>query len=179
MSGMPIGPGAFVAVVGPSGVGKDSLLRIAEAAGYHVPRRVITRASSSTEESDEVTPAEFGRLLHEGAFAASWHAHGLGYGVPIAVDDRIRAGETVAVNVSRSVLGALASRYERLRVIRVAVSHEVRAFRLNSRNRDDDIDARLRRPDPAPGFPVDLELDNSGPLAEAGARLVAYLDALR
>ncbi len=174
----PIGPGAFVAVVGPSGVGKDSLLQIVAAAGTHVPRRVITRASSSSEDSAEVSEPEFARLVHEGRFAVSWHAHGLGYGVPIEIDDRVRAGETVAVNVSRSVLPQLAARYARLRVVRVSVAPEVRAFRLNARARDDDIDARIRRLDPAPGFPVDLELDNSGALADAGAALVAFLGGL-
>ncbi len=173
-----IGPGAFVAVVGPSGVGKDSLLQIAAAVGFHVPRRAITRAGSSSEDSAEVTASEFARLVHEGRFAVSWHAHGLGYGVPVEVDDRVRAGETVAVNVSRSVLEQLAARYARLRVVRVSVDPRIRAFRLNARARDDDIDARIRRLDPAPGFPIDLELDNSGALADAGARLVAFLAGL-
>ncbi len=173
-----LGPGVFVAVVGASGSGKDSLLGIAARAGYAVPRRVITRAASASEDNESVSAEQFARLVGDGAFAVSWHAHGHGYGIPRAADARIADGETVLVNVSRTVLAQLAERYAAFRVVRVGVDPAVRAQRLSLRGRDEDLVGRLTREDPAPDFPVDLELDNSGRLEDAGAALLAFLAAV-
>jgi len=61
-----IGPGRLVLVVGPSGAGKDTLLRLAQAAcaddrNVVFPRRVVTRESSEAEDNISVSPDEFRR----------------------------------------------------------------------------------------------------------------------
>ena len=62
---LPIRNGAFVAVVGPSGAGKDTLIAHARAALADEPqvefvRRVITRlADGETEDHDTLTDAAF------------------------------------------------------------------------------------------------------------------------
>jgi ribose 1,5-bisphosphokinase len=176
----PIGPGAFVAVVGASGVGKDALLTYARGhsgALAWFPRRAITRPPGAGEDHDPVTEERFAEARDRGAFALYWHAHGLWYGIPASADAEVRAGRVVVANVSRGVIGELEARYRRLVVVRVTVPEEVRARRLRARNRETGpgITQRLDRPDPAPDHRVDALIENDGSLAEGGARLLRVI----
>lgn len=178
--GASIGPGAFIAVVGASGVGKDSLMSYARNRlddTVHFPRRVITRATGPGEDFDSIDETRFTDAAAEGAFAIWWRAHGLGYGIPASADLHVRAGRTVIVNVSRSVLDELAARYERLVVVRISVSDEVREARLHARRREAsaDIALRLARADPAPDFPVDAEISNDGSVEAGGEQLLRVI----
>jgi ribose 1,5-bisphosphokinase len=181
----PLGPGVFVAIVGASGVGKDSLIDYVRARvddGVHFPRRVITRPAGPGEDFEPIEQDGFADAARRGAFAVRWHAHGLEYGIPASADHQVRAGRVVVVNVSRAVLAGLRTRYRRLLVVRVTVSDEVRAERLRSRRREEpqDIARRLARADPAPDFPVDAEIRNDGTLAEGGEQLMRVItDAAR
>lgn len=175
-----IGPGAFVAVVGASGVGKDALMSYArERLGdvAHFPRRVITRPAGAGEDFDSVDEQAFADAVRDGGFAMSWRAHGLGYGIPAAVDHHVRAGRAIVANVSRTVLDALGARYERFIVVRISVSDEVREPRLHARQRESaaEIAQRLVRADPAPDFPVDAEIRNDGTLEEGGEQLLQLI----
>ena len=63
-----IGPGRLVLVVGPSGAGKDTLLRFAKAACVEsgnivFPRRIITREASASEDNEEVSDGTFQEAL--------------------------------------------------------------------------------------------------------------------
>jgi len=176
----PIGPGAFVAVVGASGVGKDALLSYArERSGplARFPRRTITRPPGPGEDHDPVTEEEFAQARDNGAFALCWQAHGLHYGIPVSADTEVRDGGVVVANVSRAVLDELGARYRRLVVVRVTVSDEVRALRLRARQREAEpgIGQRLARPDPAPGHRVDALIQNDGTLAEGGDQLLRVI----
>lgn len=178
MTPTPIGPGAFVAVVGASGVGKDALItyahdRTPDTVRY--PRRTVTRPSGPGEDHDPLDPDAFATAARTGAFAVHWHAHGLDYGIPAQVDADVRAGMTVVANVSRGVLGVLAERYARLVVVCVTVPDAVRAERLLARRREssDAVTARLERPDPAPDHQVDVEIRNDGPLEVGGEAMLA------
>lgn len=177
-----VGPGPFVAVVGPSGAGKDAVIGHARARlpAAVVVQRVITRAPGGGEDCREVTDDEFAAIRACGGFAASWEAHGLRYGIPAAADDLVRADRLALANVSRTAIDTLATRYARFRVVRVTAPVEVRAARLARRGREglDDVRARLDRPDPAPEARVDLEIVNDGDLAVAGDLLVAFLRSL-
>ena len=99
------GPGCFVAVVGPSGAGKDTLInfareRLAGDARFVFARRVVTRpADAGSEVHDSFGAAEFDAALAAGAFGLNWSAHGLRYGLPIGLDDDIAAGRTVIANL--------------------------------------------------------------------------------
>lgn len=180
----PVGPGAFLAVVGASGAGKDSVLAYARArcpaAGpVFFPRRVITRPPGPGEDHQPVTETEFDAALARGEFAVSWAAHGLRYGIPAAADAEVRAGRVAVANVSRTILGDLAVRYHRLVVAVVTVSPTVRAERLRARGREtgNGIGRRLSRPDPAPGHQADVVISNDGPLAEGGEALLSAIRA--
>ncbi|HXT92177.1 MAG TPA: phosphonate metabolism protein/1,5-bisphosphokinase (PRPP-forming) PhnN [Trebonia sp.] len=179
MTGL-IGPGAFIAVVGASGVGKDALLSYARersSALARFPRRAITRPPGPGEDHDAVTEDQFAKERERGAFALYWRAHGLWYGIPASVDTEVRAGLVVVANVSRGVLGEIEARYQRLVVVRVTVREEVRAQRLRRRSRESEpgIGQRLNRPDPAPGHRVDAVIENDGALAEGGAWLLRII----
>jgi ribose 1,5-bisphosphokinase len=176
----PAGPGAFVAVVGASGVGKDALLSyVRERSGdlTRFPRRAITRPPGPGEDHDPMTDDQFAKARAGGAFAVHWHAHGLCYGLPASVDAEVGDGLVVVANVSRTVIGQLDERYRRLVVVRVTVSEEVRARRLRDRGREPEpgIGRRLGRPDPAPGHRVDEVIVNDGALAAGGDQLLRII----
>ncbi|MBF4630963.1 phosphonate metabolism protein/1,5-bisphosphokinase (PRPP-forming) PhnN [Clavibacter michiganensis subsp. phaseoli] len=176
----PVGPGPFVAVVGASGVGKDALLAAARAASgpeAAFPRRAITRPPGPGEDFDAVGEEEFAAAEARGAFAVTWRAHGLRYGIPAAADDAVRRGAAVVANVSRGMLDALDARYARLVVVRITVSDQVRADRLRARGREpeDDIARRLARADPSPGRVADHEVRNHGTVEQGGAALLRVI----
>ena len=175
--------GALVAVVGPSGAGKDAVIDQARehfACEERVlfPQRVITRPAGAGEEHLPASEEEFTKLAETGGFAMRWQAHGLSYGVPVRVAGAVHDGAVAVVNVSRAVLDGLSSVFPAVRVVRVTVPEEVRRARILSRGREntDAALARLNRADPAPEFPVDLEIINDGPLQASGDALVRFVD---
>lgn len=180
-----IGPGVFVAVMGPSGSGKDTLIAHARAgvdpAKVLFVRRIVTRtADSAAEEHDTMSPQDFAVAQEAGAFAVSWPAHGLSYGLPASVDSAIASGKIAVANVSRGVLPLLRRRYRHVVGVLVFAAPEVRAARIAARGREsgDAIAARLQR-DPG----VDLadaevvHIDNGGELQAAVARLISEIEA--
>lgn len=181
--------GAFVAVVGPSGVGKDTLIAYAKArmggdehTPVHFVRRVITRpADGSTEDHDSLSPEDFEAARAGGAFSLSWEAHGLRYGLPESVDRQIAAGHTVVANLSRAALDALRLRYRHVVVVAITASPETLAKRLAARGREsaDEVLARLARASAHAeglGAPVN-PIVNDGPVEKAGDALVAAIRA--
>ena len=86
--------GRLVAVVGPSGVGKDSVMAgiAAAAPGFRLVRRCITRAPGlGGEDYEPLTPAAFAARVASGGFCLHWEAHGLHYGIPAGVRDELAA----------------------------------------------------------------------------------------
>ncbi|CAN0485582.1 unnamed protein product, partial [Phaeothamnion confervicola] len=144
-----IGPGRLVLVVGPSGAGKDTIIAGAKAACAGnpcivFPRRIVTRATSASEDHDTLNEAAFDQAVVDGGFAFHWQAHGLKYGIPLGIDDDIRAGRTVICNVSRSVVDDVRTRYENVDVMLVTAPMEILAARLAGRSRGSDGPADLR-----------------------------------
>jgi ribose 1,5-bisphosphokinase len=147
-----IGPGRLVLVVGPSGAGKDTLLGVAKAAcaddgNVVFPRRVITREASASEENEEVSIGTFQEALMRGQYAMHWEAHGHRYALSRTIDDDIRAGRTIVVNVSRTVIGAVRRAYADVVVVSITAPPNVLADRIAMRARSSDgtIESRLRR----------------------------------
>ena len=147
-----IGPGRLIVVVGPSGAGKDTLLGLARAAcaddrSIVYPRRVVTREASSSEDNEQLSCDAFREALARGDFAMHWQAHGHSYALRREIDRDIRAGRTVVVNVSRTVIGEMRRRYADVTVVSVTAPPDVLAERLAMRARSSDglIDQRLRR----------------------------------
>lgn len=182
-----IGPGAFIAVVGPSGAGKDTLLRgaqqaLADTKPFHFPRRLVTRAADSAlEDHDTIREADFEKGCSRGTFALCWRAHGLGYAVPASVDRQIGSGAIVMCNLSRSVLAGALEKYRHMVIAHVSAPVSVLADRLAARGRESraDIESRLRRAHydlPVAGEIV--RIDNIGSPQEGTQRLVGLATGL-
>lgn len=177
--------GCFVAVVGPSGAGKDTIMDAARVAlagdtRFHFVRRTITRPQMpGTEDHDSLDEAAFAKSAGEGAFALHWQAHGLSYGLPKSLEGEIADGTVVIANVSRRVLGDIRRLYASRSVVVITARPEVLAERLASRGREsrEEIVARLAREvsfDDGAGDVVTI--DNSG---EVGLSTKAFLRHLQ
>lgn len=144
--------GKLIYLIGPSGSGKDSLLQAAratlDARGCRIVQRVITRSAEAVgEDAEAVTPEQFDRREAEGAFAMSWRANGLAYGIPKQIDDWLAAGHDVLVNGSRAYLPQARQRYPDMLAILLTVDSQVLRQRLLARGREtvEEIEARLAR----------------------------------
>lgn len=173
--------GRLIALVGPSGVGKDTVIAALRARrpDLHWVRRVITRPGDAGSEPFEgVTEAEFAERLAAGEFLLSWRAHGLSYGIPKSECACLARGQDALVNLSRRALVDAAAKVPELIVIALTASPEVLAHRLADRGREDpaDIASRLRRADERlPTGIAAIRIDNSGALADTVAMALRAL----
>ena len=161
----------IIAVVGPSGVGKDTVMAAMAAAdpSLSLVRRVITRAGDvGGEQITSVSQAAFDRRAASGDFVLHWRAHGLSYGIPAQIRTDIAQGRVPLVNLSRRVLTEAQARFENLAVISLTAVPEVLAARLLARAREPEADVQDRLARAALPLPEGLtrvhEVDNSGPL---------------
>jgi ribose 1,5-bisphosphokinase len=184
-SKITVGPGRLVLVVGPSGAGKDTLIGLARAAladdaSVIFPRRVVTREATSSEDNECVGPEAFRQAVARGDFALHWEAHGHCYGLPHRIIDDIRAGRTVVVNVSRTVVETLRRAFSDVVVVSITAPPAVLAERLAARARTSDgqLADRLRRPVDAVAAP-DVTIVNTGSVDSHALELVAAIRGVR
>jgi len=173
--------GCLVLVVGPSGAGKDTLIRLAREAlagdpRYVFPRRLVTRPPSADEDNDQIDEAAFAAGCAAGRFTLHWRAHGLGYAIPAEAGRLAEAGHVVVCNVSRRVVAQARAAEARVRVVEITAPPEILMRRLAARDRaeDGDLAARLARAVPVE---ADLRILNLGAPEANAARLVEYLRA--
>jgi len=178
-------PGVPVLVIGPSGVGKDTLIGGARKAldgdkRFSFVRRLVTRpADIDLEDHVSLDMFEFAEAQANGRFALTWQAHGLDYALPIGVDTDLALGRVVVANISRHAVPQAIVKYPRCRVVQISAEISLRAERLAKRGREnrDQIVARLAREGAA--LPADVSpivIDNSSSL---GIGVTAFVMTLR
>lgn len=172
----------LIYTVGPSGVGKDSLLNglrqhleaMAKRPALHFAQRTITRSHDKCNEDHEaVNVAKFAKLQEEKAFALVWVANGLHYGIRHTELAPKGDGVWVIVNGSRAYLDEARKRLPGLTVLHITAPIDVLRQRLLSRGRESekDIEQRLLRPQSVLLGPQDLCLSNGGTLEASGLAL--------
>ncbi len=176
--------GCFVAIVGPSGSGKDTLInwlkpKLAGNPDVMFVRRAVTRdADGATEDHAALDREAFAAEEDAGRYAVAWEAHGLRYGIPVEALHHVENGGIAIANGSRRALGEIERVFGNLLVVCLTVERDVLAQRLARRGREteDEIARRLARVDEA--LPVDcrtVEIDNTGPVEIAGTRILELL----
>jgi ribose 1,5-bisphosphokinase len=177
--------GKLFYVVGPSGSGKDSLIRYARRRlgsdpGVVFAHRYITRPVELNGENHiALTEAEFDARLAAGLFAMHWASHGWRYGIGLEINLWLAKGCNVVMNGSREYLPEARRLYPTLKAILITVSPEILAERLRARGREteDQIAERIARARAfMPPEEGDLEIiQNDSELEIAGERLVQLL----
>lgn len=174
--------GCLIAIVGPSGVGKDSLIDGARAQlpGVHFMRRSITRPSDAGgEDHHALTEAQFTDQRNGGQFLFDWQAHGLSYGISIDAMSLCLQGHTVVFNGSRHAVARQRLDCPQMKLIWVTANHGTRADRLAARGREtrEEIIERLSTDDLA--IPADAVLvENDGSMQEGIRRMATAIRSL-
>jgi len=180
-------PGTLILVVGNSGSGKDSIINgVSEKypldlKKVYIVKRYITRPPSKTEDNYFISSEEFNEMGKKGKFALQWHIYGLDYGVPIEIEEWLKNGHTVIVNVSRTIINDTRKKYKNLKVVFIEVPLEITLQRLKIRERESEqgLKERIERARNNQKFPeADFEIDNSGELDEAINQFLNYVISL-
>lgn len=179
--------GWLITVVGPSGSGKDTIMRacmevFSDDTDVYWVRRVITRASEpGREDHDSVSADQFAQMAEQGEFAVQWQAHGLSYGVPVSIERQISSGKVVIVNGSRAALGDFRQQFPRFRAVWINASNEVLAERLAARGTENDnaIQKRLQRKPSGTPAKEDMIIDNNGQVDESVEQLINLILSLK
>jgi ribose 1,5-bisphosphokinase len=177
-------PGLLILVVGNSGSGKDSIMRgvielyPTELKELYLTQRYITRPYSDTEDYIAIKPEDFIKLSLQGAFVLKWHIYGLDYGIPIEIDDWLKKGHPVLVNVSRSIIKKARSIYHNIVVVFIDAPFEITLKRIKERARESGLrlEERIQRARRNQDLPdADFIVDNSGELEIAIDQFLSYL----
>ena len=177
---------ALIYVMGPSGVGKDSLLNwlrahvqsLPTSPALHFARRTVTRSlDNSNEDHEAVGFDEFLRLQQAGAFALHWQAHGLHYGV--RHEEIAGRSGWVMVNGSRAYAAQARVLFLGMTALHVSAPEAVVRARLAARQREtaEEVEARIQRSQSAgvAAAPGDLHIVNADALETTAQRLCEML----
>jgi phosphonate metabolism protein PhnN/1,5-bisphosphokinase (PRPP-forming) len=177
------GQGIFVAVAGPSGAGKDSLIAgamraFADDSRVVFARRVITRPADDSEPYESATPLAFRLRAEGGGFAMWWTANGLSYGLPASLIDELGSGRVIVANVSRDMVPVIRSRFPRVLIVHVTASSQILALRLEQRGREaanDRADRLARALLKDQALEADIRIENNGDLTDGIETFVSVL----
>ena len=141
--------GRLIAIVGPSGSGKDTLISgLQSQIKAHFPARFITRQSFPNDEKyTPVSKKEFQHLIDTNQLAFYWSAHNLSYGIPITINQFLSKGKDVIFNCSRVALNEISQKYTNLEIIIITAPPEILKMRLIARGRETtgEIASRVNR----------------------------------
>jgi len=177
-------PGVLFLVVGNSGAGKDSIIfglinkYPSNLKKIYAPKRYITRLSSETEKNISISPLEFKKMEKDGEYALKWHIYGLDYGIHKEIEDWLKNGHPVIINVSRTIVNEAKEKYKNIKVIFIDVPFEITYQRIKDRKRESKelLNERIERARNNQKFPeADFIVHNSGKLDDAINQLLEYI----
>ncbi len=134
----------IILIVGPSGVGKDTLINaIKGKVKANIVTRYITRPPDKFEQNFYVDKDAFLILKQNDFFLSTWEAHSNFYGIPV---NQIKNGTNI-ISVSRTVIGEFEEKFEDTITINISAPKEVVVERLMKRHREsqEEIKKRLER----------------------------------
>ncbi|PCI88390.1 MAG: phosphonate metabolism protein/1,5-bisphosphokinase (PRPP-forming) PhnN [Hyphomicrobiales bacterium] len=143
--------GYFIAVVGASGVGKDTILdgvksKINHRDDFHFTQRFITRPQNAGgEDHIPLSVGEFKSQQQQGNFALWWAAHSLFYGLPKNILPKLNQGQNVIANISRKSVADAAHIFNKILVIEITASSGVINQRLRARGRETQAEISKRQ----------------------------------
>ena len=174
--------GKMIAVVGPSGVGKDSVmlgLCLAKT-DLSLVQRAITRAPDHLGENHiSLSEKEFENAKTAGQFVLDWKAHGLSYGIPFNSISALHKGQDMLINLSRNVLEEAHAVFDNFVLINLSASKDVLRQRLLARGREDDKDIEKRIERNVLALPPDLNVhsvNNDHLIDQTINNIIEYLD---
>lgn len=173
--------GRMIIFVGPSGVGKDSVIAALLRKRPEIAwvKRAITRShDDGSEPQTLMTEDEFRDAKASEAFCMTWQSHGLHYGVPRTVLDQLAMGQDMVANLSRTMLPEARRVFSDMVVFNVTASADTLRVRLEQRGREtpEGIAARLGRADAEipQGVGV-INVSNDGALEDTLAVVLGHL----
>ena len=117
-------------------------------------------------------------MEENGQFALNWHIYRLDYGIPIEIDEWLKKGNPVLINVSRSIVKTARVLYKNIKVVFIDVPLEIIINRINARGRENPelLKERINR---AKNYKLyadaDFVVDNSGDLNRSVNQLLEYI----
>lgn len=179
----------LIYAVGPSGAGKDSVLtwlmsQSALQGRVHWAVRDVTRVGHDSSQRDRsVSPQTFAELSAQGAYALSWQANGLSYGIRHEALAPLTQGHCVLLNGARRGAEKAAACFPGLTVLHITADPQVLRQRLMQRGREQGsvLAARLaqaseaERSWTAPAGCRLLQVHNNTALDEAGQQALGLL----
>ncbi|MFP4049456.1 MAG: phosphonate metabolism protein/1,5-bisphosphokinase (PRPP-forming) PhnN [Desulfovermiculus sp.] len=143
--------GVLFYLMGPSGVGKDTLLnylRQCRPPEMLIARRYITRPNRNSPENHlPLTKDEFLARKESGFFSLAWQAHGCWYGISREVELMLQRGRHVLINGSRHAYALARERFMPCQGILIQADPDIIRARLEARGREDahEVARRLER----------------------------------
>lgn len=169
----------IILIVGPSGAGKDTLLRYANITfkdKLNFVKRYITRQADLNESNYFIDEDAFKVLEDNNYFASHWSAHGNFYGIP----KKFIVNGMNIISISRSRIKDFESQYGDVYTINITISKEQLKQRLLSRAREseEEIEKRLSRNYEKIEAKNLIEFDNSGSLEESKNKFIKLLEGI-
>ena len=175
----------LILVVGPSGSGKDTLLRAAREkfitpAELAFVSRYITRPPDGNEDNYYVDSFCFRILRENNFFASQWQAHGYEYGIPRHALENATNGQRLLCSISRSAINDFERIHSDVAVLHVTASIDILEKRLQGRGREKskEIERRLKRAAQQVHAKNLITFDNSGTLEQSQEDFIHLLRSL-